>query len=357
MSLRRFFVRCKFLCLLLVALFLTIACQPPSPQSGSQTSGTGESVFLNGTGATFPLFLYQRWFSEYNQAHPNVQINYQPVGSAAGIQQVIAGTVDFGASDIAMSDEEMAQVEQGVVLLPMTAGSIAITYNLPGVGSGLKLSREAYTEIFLGKISQWNDPKIAELNPDLSLPKQPISLVHRSDGSGTTAAFTAHLSDISDDWQKTVGSGLSVQWPAGVGIKSNAGVSAQIQQAEGTIGYVEYSYAQQLGLATAALENQAGEYVLPTLEATASALSQVEMPEDLRTFITDPDGADAYPIVTYSWLLAYQTYADANKAEALKSVIQWALMEGQSFSEELGYVPLPKDVAEKAMAAAEQIAS
>lgn len=312
------------------------------------------SVFLTGAGATFPIFIYQRWFQEYSQSHPDVQVNYQPIGSAAGIQQMVSETVDFGGSDIAMTDEEMSKVERGVVLIPMTSGSVAIAYNLPGI-EGLKLSRAVYADIFLGKIKHWNDPKIANLNPNLNLPNLPITLVHRSDGSGTTAVLTKHLSAISSEWETKVGSGLSVSWPAGVGIKSNAGVSAQIQQAEGTIGYVEYSFAQQLDLATAALENHAGNYIQPSLEATAKALDNLTLPVNLRAFVTDPERPGAYPIVTYSWILAYKSYEDPSKAKALQEVILWALTDGQQYSEKLGYVPLSETVAAKAKAAAQMI--
>ena len=313
-------------------------------------------VFLNGAGATFPLFLYQRWFQEYSQTHKDVQINYQPIGSAAGIQQMISETVDFGGSDIAMTDEQMRKVDRGVVLVPMTSGSVAIAYNLPGI-ENLKLSREVYTDIFLGKIQRWNDPKITGLNPNLNLPNLPITVVHRSDGSGTTAVFTKHLSAISSEWETKVGSGLSVSWVAGIGIKSNAGVSAQIKQARGTIGYVEYSFAQQLGLSTAALENRAGNYIPPSLDATAKALDNLSLPDNLRAFVSDPQGEEAYPIVTYSWLLAYKNYDDPRKAKALREVMLWALTDGQNDSESLGYVPLSDAVVTKAKAAVETIGS
>lgn len=314
------------------------------------------SVFLNGAGATFPLFLYQRWFQEYSQTHQGIQINYQPIGSAAGIQQMISETVDFGGSDIAMTDEQMQKVDRGVLMIPMTSGSIAIAYNLPGINN-LRLSREVYADIFLGKIQRWNDRKITNLNPNTTLPNLPITLVHRSDGSGTTAVFTKHLSAISSEWEQRVGSGLSVSWPAGVGIKSNAGVSAQIKQAKGAIGYVEYSFAKQLGLSTATLENRAGNYIQPSLEATARALENLTLPDNLRAFVSDPQGEAAYPIVTYSWLLAYKNYDDPNKAKVLREVIAWALTEGQQYSESLGYVPLSDTVVEKARAVLQSISS
>ncbi|MEO0488251.1 MAG: phosphate ABC transporter substrate-binding protein PstS [Cyanobacteria bacterium P01_A01_bin.123] len=356
---RGFFSR--FLGIALAIALGIIACQPQSPTSEStdpQTTSAETStapILLNGTGASFPFFIYQRWFEEYNQIHSNVQINYQPTGSEVGIQQMIAGTIDFGASDIAMTDDEITQVSQGVILLPITAGSVAIAYNLPGIESGLKLPRSVYPEIFSGAITTWTDPKIAEANPDLTLPDLPIILVHRADGSGTTAAVTSHLSAISPAWESDIGSGLSVPWPTGVAVKANAGVSAQIQQAEGAIGYVEYAYAQQLNMTMAALENQAGQYVLPGVESAAKALSTVVFPENLRAFAPDPEGAESYPIATYSWILVYQTYEDATKAETIRSVLQWCLTEGQKVSAELGYVPLPETVAQQVMAAIEKI--
>ncbi len=314
-----------------------------------------KNIVLNAAGATFPVILYQRWFVEYRRKNWEVTINYQPIGSAAGIQQMIAETVDFAGSDIAMTDAEIAQVSRGIVMLPMTAGSVAVVYNLPKIGSGLKLSREVLSEIFLGKIDRWNDQKIANLNPGILLPDLPIIVVHRSDGSGTTAVFTKHLSSISNEWERRVGSGLNVAWPIGFGIKSNSGVSAQIQQAEGTIGYVEYSFAKQLKLSTAALENKAGKYIQPNLETTSNALASVELPENLRGFVSDPDGFHSYPIVTYSWLLAYKRYDDAQKANAIKNMIRWALNEGQRLSKDLGFVPLSSDVVRRVAAASREI--
>lgn len=349
----------KGLALAIAALVLAVACQQPmseSPVPAPEASAATTPIVLNGTGASFPLFIYERIFTEYRQqVDSNLQVNFQPTGSAAGIQQMLSQTVDFGASDVAMTDEEMAQVEAGVVLVPMTAGMVAIAYNLPGVDTGLNLTRQALAGIFLGQVTQWTDPLIADANPDVTLPDLPVTLVHRSDGSGTTATLTAHLSAVSSEWQSQVGSGLSVQWPAGVGIKANAGVSAQIQQAEGAIGYVEYSYAQRLGMAIAALENQAGTFVEPNPTSGAAALAAVALPETLKAFIPDPAEAEAYPIVTYSWILAYGQYADADKGNALKQVLTWGLTEGQQYSEELGYVALPESVVEHAIAAVESI--
>ena len=318
--------------------------------SQTQSSGGGESVSLAGAGASFPAPLYQRWFSEYNKENPNVQVSYQSVGSGAGVEQFTQGTVDFGASDVAMKDEEIAAVERGVALLPMTAGSIVLAYNLPDVPE-LKLSRQVYTDILLGKITKWNDPAIADANPDANLPDNDITVVYRSDGSGTTGVFTKHLEAISPEWGEKVGSGKTVEWPTGVGAKGNEGVTAQILQTEGSLGYIEYGYAkQQPDIFTATLENKAGNFVAPSGEAAADALGAATLPENLRAFVTDPEGENSYPVVTYTWLLAYENYDDPQKLQAFKDVVNWSLTDGQDFAEELGYIPLPDNVVEQVQA-------
>lgn len=323
---------------------------PNTTQTPTATEdGGGQSISLTGAGASFPAPLYQRWFSEYNKVNPNVQVSYQSVGSGAGVEQFTQGTVDFGASDTAMDDQEIAAVKRGVALLPMTAGSIVLAYNLPDV-TGLKLSRQVYVDILLGKIKKWNDPAIAKINPDATLPDTDITVVYRSDGSGTTGVFTKHLSAISPEWSEKVGDGKTVEWPAGVGAKGNEGVTAQILQTEGSLGYIEYGYAKQQEIATATLENKAGQYVAPSGQTAADALSAVTLPENLRAFITDPEGKNSYPIVTYTWLLAYQNYDDPNKLKAFKEVVNWSLTDGQAFAEELGYIPLPAPVVEKVKA-------
>ncbi len=332
-----------------------IASPAASVSPAVKVAQGGGNVSLIGAGATFPAPLYQRWFSEYNKLHPNVQVSYQPVGSGAGVQQFTQGTVDFGASDVAMTDAELAKVQKGVVLLPMTAGGIVLAYNLPNVKSGLKLSREVYPAIFLGQIKTWNDPKIAQANPGVTLPNLPISVVHRSDGSGTTSVFTTHLSAVSPSWKSQVGAGKTVSWPAGVGAKGNDGVTAQIQQTQGSIGYVEYGYAKQNNLPMATIQNKSGKYVEATPQSSASTLAAVTLPANLRAFITDPSGANSYPIVTYTWLLAYKTYPDANKAKTIKDVVNYGLTQGQQYSQELGYIPLPSNVVEKVKAAANTI--
>jgi phosphate transport system substrate-binding protein len=312
-------------------------------------------VTLQGTGATFPAPLYQRWFTEYNKLHPEVQINYQALGSGAGVKQFQEGLVNFGASDAAMTDEEIATVKDGVVLLPMTAGSVVLAYNLPGGPPELKLSREAYVGIFLGTISKWNDPKIASANPGVTLPDTKITPVTRSDGSGTTFVFTQHLSAISNEWKSGPGTGKSVNFPAGVGGKGNPGVTALIKQTPGAIGYVEYGYAKQTNMPVAVLENRSGQYVKADRESEKAALSSVTLPADLRAWISDPAAPTAYPIVTYTWLLAYKKYADPKVRDALKGVIQYGLTEGQKFSEELGYIALPESVVTAVSKALDQI--
>src|SRR5919202_3211055 len=327
-----------------------------SKNAGSDKLALKQDVQLVGTGATFPAPLYQRWFQDLNGKYPKVQINYQPVGSGAGVEQFTKGTVDFGASDTGMKDEEIQKVgDKGVMLLPMTAGSIVLAYNLPEVTGELKLPRQVYSDILLGKITKWNDPKIAAANSGVKLPDQNITVVHRSDGSGTTGVFTKHLSAISPEWKSKVGEGKTVQWPVGVGAKGNDGVTAQIQQTKGSIGYIEYGFAKKNNLKMASLENKAGKFVAPTDEAASKTLETVKLPDDLRAFITDQEGADSYPMVTYTWLLVHKKYSDPDKAKAIEAMVEYGLTDGQKVSPDLGYVPLPKNVVEKVTAAADAI--
>lgn len=305
---------------------------------------------LSGAGATFPAPLYQRWGAEYNKVNSGVQVNYQSVGSGAGVKNFIAGVVDFGASDAAMTDEEMAKVARGTVLVPATAGEIVFAYNLPGV-ENLKLSREVMAGIYLGKYKKWNDPAIAKDNPGVKLPDLPIQVAFRSDGSGTTFVFTQHLSAISKEFADEVGTDKSVTFPVGVGGKGNEGVTAVIKQSPGAVGYVEYGYAKNNGLAMASLQNKSGNFVAPSIENAAATLANVQLPANLRVWPVDPEGANDYPIVSFTWLLLYKKYDDAAKLKALKDFVGWGLTEGQKFSEELGYVPLPGPVVQKAQAA------
>ncbi|MEH2167775.1 MAG: phosphate ABC transporter substrate-binding protein PstS [Nostoc sp.] len=316
----------------------------------------GGTVKLSGAGASFPAPLYDTWFTDLNKKYPNLQVDYASVGSGSGVEQFIKGTVDFGASDVAMKDEEIQKVpaDRGVVLLPVTAGSIVLAYNLPDVPE-LKLPRAVYADILLGKITSWDDAQIAKANPGAKLPKESITVVYRSDGSGTTGVFTKHLSAISPEWKSKVGEGKTVNWPKGVGAKGNEGVTAQIQQTQGSIGYVEYGYAKQNSLKFAALENKGGKFVVASEESASKTLESVPLPANLRSFISDPEGADSYPIVTYTWILAYKKYPNAAKAKAIEAAIEYALTDGQKQASALGYVPLPPNVITKVAAAADQI--
>lgn len=315
----------------------------------------GTPIRILGTGASFPAPLYQRWFSEYNKLHPEVQIDFQMNGSAAGIKQFQQGLVDFAASDAAMTDEQIAAVKGGVVLLPMTAGSVVIAYNLPGGPNELKLSREAYTGIFLGKVTHWDDPVIAKANPGEKLPDTSITVVTKSDASGTTFVFTSHLSAISEAWKKGPGVGTSVNFPVGVAAKGTLGVTALLKRTPGAIGYVEYGYASHFGLPMADLENRAGRFIKPDLMTGTNALESLKLPADLRAWLPDPPGEDAYPIVTYTWLVCHRKYADPRMAQVLKSVISFGLNQGQTYSVELGYIPLPTDVVRAVTIAVGQI--
>ncbi len=315
-----------------------------------------DTITLNASGATFPAPLYGRWFAEYNKLHPDVQINYQGIGSGAGIKQFTGGLTDFGASDAAMSDAEIAAVTNGgVVLLPMTAGSIVLSYNLPGITASIQLPRDVYPAIFLGEITKWNDPKIVAANPGVTLPDLPITVAYRADGSGTTYNFTNHLAAISPEFKAKPGAGKLVKFPVGVGGKGNEGVAALIKQTPGTIGYVEYGYALKTGLAMATLQNQAGKFVAPTPDSGSTALAQVDLPPNLRAFVTDPTGDGSYPIVTFTWWLCHTKYTKPGVADAIKALANWGLTDGQKLAPDLGYLPLPAAVVGKVHAAVNTI--
>ncbi|HIK43668.1 MAG TPA: phosphate ABC transporter substrate-binding protein PstS [Leptolyngbyaceae cyanobacterium M65_K2018_010] len=334
--------------------------------SGSATDGAassgeaialGGNVALTGAGASFPAPLFQNWFITLNKEVPELQVNYQSVGSGAGVEQFMAETVDFGASDTAMKDEEIDKVARGVILLPVTAGSIVFAYNLPGVDE-LKLSREAYSGIATGKITKWNDPIIAADNPGVTLPDKTITFVHRSDGSGTTAVFTKNMAAISPEFEKEIGEGKSVEWPKTgnfVGAKGNEGVTAQIQQTDGSMGYIEYGYAVQNNLPFATIQNKAGNFIKVDDEKAAATLAQVELPDNLRAFIVDADGPESYPFVTYSWIMVYKDYPDPKKAKGVEVMVDYAINQGQEVAGSLGYIPLPKNVRERIAAAADGI--
>jgi phosphate transport system substrate-binding protein len=313
-----------------------------------------ENVKLQGAGASFPAPLYLKWFKSYSAAKPNIQVDYQSVGSGSGVKSFMDRTVDFAASDAAMKPEDMAKVNGGVQLLPMTAGSIVLAHSLKEVPN-LKLSREAYVGIFSGKITKWNDPAIAKVNPDAKLPDAPINVIVRADSSGTTFVFTKHLSTVSKDFAKDIGTNNMPNWAVGTKSKGNEGITASLLTTPGSIGYIEYGYAKSQNLPIAILENKAGNFVAPTTESAAAALASGEMPPDLIAWVSDPEGKDAYPIVTYTWMIFYKKYDNKAKAKALRAMIDYGLTDGQKESEALGYVPLPPEVVTKVKAAAETI--
>ena len=313
-------------------------------------TGVGNAVKLQGAGASFPAPLYLRWFKTYNGSHPNVQVDYQSIGSGGGVKSFMDRTVDFAASDAAMKTEDMAKVEGGVQLVPMTAGSIVLAYNLDGVPS-LRLSREAYSGIFLGKVTKWTDPIIAKENPGVKLPNEPVNLIVRADSSGTTFVFSQHLSTVSPEFAKSVGTNNMPNWPVGTRSKGNEGVTASLLTTPGAIGYVEYGYAHSQNLHTATLENKSGNYVSATTDSAKAALASATLPPDLIVWVSDPVAKDAYPIVTFTWMILYKKYDNREKLDALKSLVAYGLTDGQKDSEALGYVPLPDAVVSQAQAA------
>ncbi len=313
---------------------------------------TPKKADIVGAGATFPAPLYLRWIKEFAKTNAGFTLFYDVVGSGEGIRRFMAEEVDFGASDAAMTDEQMARVQRGVQLIPATAGIIAIAFNLPGVSGELRLSREVYTDIFLGKIKYWDDERIKALNPGLKMIHLNIVTVTRADSSGTTWAFTNHLGTISPEWKKSPGVGKKIGWPGtSMSARYNEGVAAKIKYSRGSIGYVEYGIAKRAGLSMAAIENKSGKYVKPTDESGTTTLANTSriMPENLRMFIPDPEGDNSYPIVTYTWLLLYKSYADGAIAEKVKRFVKWGLVEGQKYSDEYGYAPLPESVAASAL--------
>jgi phosphate transport system substrate-binding protein len=306
---------------------------------------------LNGAGATFPYPIYSKWFNEYHKIHSDIQINYQSIGSGGGIRQVQAGTVDFGATDGPMTDEQIAQSKVKVLHVPTVLGSVVPAYNIPGVTAEVKFTPEALAGIFLGTISKWNDKAITSANPGVNFPDQNITVVHRSDGSGTSYIFTDYLSKISSDWQSKVGKGTSVKWPVGIGGKGNEGVAGTIRQLPGSLGYVELIYALQNKIPYGSIKNSSGQFIKASLESTTAAAAGVKMPPDFRVSITNSAGKTAYPIASFTWLLIPTNPSDANKGKILKDFLFWMLDNGEGMANELSYASLPKDVVEKERAA------
>ena len=311
---------------------------------------------LNGAGATFPYPMYSKWFSEYNKLHSDVQINYQSIGSGGGIRQVLNGTVDFGASDGPMSDEQLAQAKTKILHIPTVLGAVVPAYNVPGISGEIKFTPEALAGIFLGKVQKWNDPAIAQANPGVNLPDKPIIVIYRSDGSGTTFIFTDYLSKISKDWSNTVGKGTSVKWQIGMGGKGNEGVAGQIRQLQGSVGYVELVYAAENKITYGSIKNAAGNFVKASLDAvTEAAASSPKMPADFRVSITNAPGKTAYPISSFTWLLIPAQAKDPKKGKIIADFLEWMVTDGQKMTSQLSYAPLPPNVVEKVKAALKQI--
>jgi phosphate transport system substrate-binding protein len=311
---------------------------------------------LNGAGATFPYPMYSKWFSEYQKLHPDAQINYQSIGSGGGIRQVIAGTVDFGASDGPMTDDQLKEAKVKILHIPTVLGADVPAYNVSGVTAELKFTPEALAGIFLGRITKWNDKAIASTNPGVSLPSEDILVVHRSDGSGTTYIWTDYLSKVSSDWLSQVGKGTSVKWPIGLGGKGNEGVAGSIRQLEGSIGYVELIYAVQNKISYGSVRNSAGEFVKASLDSvTAAAAAAPKMPADFRVSITNAPGKGSYPISSFTWLLIPAQSKDPAKGKILADFLNWMVTDGQKMTAALSFAPLPDSVAEKVKEAIKQV--
>ena len=336
------------------ALLAVVGCGSSEPSNTTpDTENPQSTIRLNGAGATFPFPLYSKWFDEYAK-FSNTQVNYQSIGSGGGVRQVTEGTVDFGASDGIMSDEEQARAEAvyGTILhTPMTMGAVAVVYNLEGVTAGqLKLTPDVLADIYLKKITKWNDARIVQLNPGLTLSDRAVAVVHRSDGSGTTFIFTHYLASVSPEWMEVVGTAKAVSWPGDIGGQGNEGVAGQVRQLPGAIGYVELAYATQSGMAWAALQNASGNYIEPSIEATSLAAEGVTLPGDMKIMVTNSANSQAYPIAGFTWILVYQQQTDCTKGKALVDTLWWAIHDGQQYAVPLEYAPLPKDAVSKAEA-------
>ena len=311
------------------------------------TSGFGQ-LLINGAGATFPQQIYTKWFDEYQKVDPSVRFNYQGIGSGGGQKQILAETVDFGASDGPMSDENLAKAPRKLLHIPTVAGAVVVSYNLEG-NPAINLDGSTLAAIFIGKVTKWNDAAIAASNPGVSLPDEDIVVVHRSDGSGTSFIFTDYLSSVSPEWKQKVGKGVSVSWPVGLGGKGNAGVSGQIKQTPGSIGYVELAYAHQNKLPFASLKNASGSFIVPNLESVVAALDSATVPDDFRFSMVNAPGEKAYPIAGTTWLLVYASQTDHAKGEKLVQVLKWAYTDGEKYAPSLDYAPLPEALLKRAL--------
>ena len=343
----------SILCALIGLSVSSVAC---TGDTTSKALATG-TIQIRGAGATFPAPLYKKWHEEYHKRQAGVVFTYDAVGSGEGAKQFLTEAVDYGASDAALNDEEMAKVARGAQLIPMTAGSIVLAYKLDGLNGELKLKRDVYVDIFRGKITTWNDPRIKATNPTLNLPNIDIALAVRQESSGTTFAFTNHLSAISEEWRdRGPGATRLLDWPGNaMAARGNEGVAGRTKVSNGAIGYVEYGFAERTGLAMAWLENKAGKFVKPYGGSGLATLMSTDMPPNLRMFLPDPEGDDSYPIVTYTWLMLYKKYDDPQKVAALKQYVTWCLTVGQEFSESLGFLRLPPKVVAQAVDALGQV--
>ncbi len=321
---------------------------------GISVTNVSAQMTINGAGATFPYPIYSKWFDEYAKVDPSVRFNYQSIGSGGGQKQIIAQTVDFGASDGPMSDDNLSKAPGKILHIPTVAGADVVAYNLPG-DPHLKLDGETVAAIFLGAVTKWNDPKIVALNPGVTLPGQEIVVVHRSDGSGTTYIWTDYLSKVSPEWKQKVGTNTAVNWPVGLGGKGNEGVSGQIKQTPGALGYVELIYAKQNKISFADIRNSAGEFVSPTLESITAAMATAQIPEDFRFSITNAPGNGSYPIAGATWLLVYQNQQDAAKGKKVVEFLKWALTKGESMARDLDYAPLPTELRDRVLKKVDQI--
>jgi phosphate transport system substrate-binding protein len=311
-------------------------------------------MMINGAGATFPYPIYSKWFDEYAKVDPSVRFNYQSIGSGGGQKQILAQTVDFGASDGPMSDDNLSKAPGKILHIPTVAGAVVVTYNLAG-SPGLKLDADTIAGIFLGQIKKWNDPKLAALNSGTKLPDQEIVVVHRSDGSGTTFIFTDYLSKVSPEWKAKVGNNTSVNWPTGIGGKGNEGVSGQVKQTPGAIGYVELIYAIQNKMPYAEVKNSAGQFVKPTVDSVTAALATADIPDDFRFSMTNASGKDAYPIAGATWLLVYEKQKDVTKGKKLVAFLKWAMADGEKLAKDLDYAPLPESVQQRVLKRIDEI--
>ena len=334
---------------------MAFSCSP----GGGNGPVAGGTVHLQGAGATFPNPLYQKWVSEYTKLHPNIRIDYQSIGSGGGIKQIQAQTVDFGASDSPMKDEDLKAGPAEILHVPTVLGAVVITYNLQGVAQPLRFSPDVIADIFLGKIKKWNDTRIKADNQNVNLPASDITVVHRSDGSGTSAVFTDYLSKVSPEWKEKVGAGTSPNWPVGIGGKGNEGVTGQVKQTPNTIGYVELAYAVQNKLPVGLVKNRSGEFVEPSFEAVTAAAAEsiATTPEDLRVSITDAAGKAAYPISSYTYILIYKEQKDAVKGKALVDFLWWGIHDGEKFARDLNYAPLPQEIVQRTEAKINSITS